>query len=60
LLDNLFQNLLPVPTFKNELLKQTRNQRRGQGGDEEEPAEVEVNLDVELLSISDQTPEVIT
>lgn len=58
LLDNLFQNLLPVPTFKNELLKQTRNQRRNNEEAAEEPEEL--NFDVELLSISDQTPEVIT
>ena len=53
LLDYLFQNLLPVPTFQNELLKMKRNQK-----EPEEQDLNEITMDVEILSISESTPEV--
>jgi hypothetical protein len=51
LLDFLFQNLLPVPTFQNEQLKSKRSIK-------DEDAMDEMTLDVEVLSISESTPEV--
>jgi hypothetical protein len=47
--------LLPVPTFQNELLKSKRSKKEaGESIDEAS----EITLDVEILSISEATPEV--
>ena len=51
LLDNIFQNLMPVPTYANELLKVTKNQSNNVS-----PTEL---LDIENAHIDDSvyTPE---
>lgn len=59
LLDFLFQNLLPVPSFQNEQLKSKRAKQEAAAaeGNRETPIE-EYAMDVEVLSISESTPEV--
>lgn len=59
LLDFLFQNLLPVPTFQNEQVKARKQNRRAfQQSPQDSQADGELTLDIEVLSISDMTPEV--
>ena len=59
LLDFLFQNLLPVPTFQNEQVKARKQNRRAsqQTPSAQEATDVELTMDIEVLSISDMTPE---
>ena len=58
LLDFLFQNLLPVPTFLNEQLKSRKNKDNQKLETEQPDENEELTLDVEVLSISETTPEV--
>jgi hypothetical protein len=53
LLDFLFQNLLPVPTFHNEQVKAQRQNKEISLG-----LELEQTIDIEMFSISESTPEV--
>lgn len=55
LLDYLFQNLLPVPTFQNEEVKTRRNSKPNQSNGD---MEMDLTIDIEALSISEGTPEV--
>ena len=60
LLDFLFYNLLPVPTFHNEQIKARKQNRGAMSPPEESKTELEIEqtMDIELLSISETTPEV--
>ena len=61
LLDYLFQNLLPVPTFQNELFKLKRNNVVASGrGDSalNDASNENVSIDLEVLEFDETTPEV--
>ena len=58
LLDFLFQNLLPVPTFVNEQVKARKQNRGALSPVAPDSGEMELTMDIEALSISEMTPEV--